>query len=160
MLGKVAFEVGEIPLQQERDPTGIIGDRVSSRFEQFDHDLGIGFSIESDAGCGSEVHAIVSHRGVDCPAAGAGAQEEGPVDVEEDELALHAGVGPGVPSAAHCRQSVTPRRLQIRQMKVPQRVQGYPSEARSSRPQARHSIASVAGGRGRGGCIAGQSVMP
>jgi hypothetical protein len=81
-------------------------------------------------------------------AAGAVAQEEGPVDNEEDELALHAGIGPVELSAAHCRQSVTPRRLQMRQMKVPQRVQGYPSDARSSRPQARHSIASVAGGRG------------
>jgi hypothetical protein len=32
--------------------------------------------------------------------------------------------------------------LQRMQMKVPQLAQGYPSDARSSLPQARHSIAS------------------
>jgi hypothetical protein len=148
VLGEVALEVGEIALQQKRDPAGIVGYRVSGRFEQLGHDLGIGFSVEADAGGGGQVHSVVSHRGVNRAAAGAVAQEESPVDVEEDELALHAGVGPVLLSAAHCRQSVTPRRLQMRQMKVPQRVQGYPSDARSSRPQARHTIASVAGGRG------------
>jgi hypothetical protein len=51
------------------------------------------------------------------------------------------GFAGGVGSA-HCRQCVTPRKLQSRQMKVPHLAQGYPSEARSSRPQARHSIAS------------------
>jgi hypothetical protein len=37
------------------------------------------------------------------------------------------------------------------QMNVPQRTQGYPSDARSSRPQARHVIASLAGGFGAWG---------
>jgi hypothetical protein len=37
---------------------------------------------------------------------------------------------------------VTPLKVQIRQMKVPQPAQGYPSEARSSWPQARHPIPS------------------
>jgi hypothetical protein len=41
------------------------------------------------------------------------------------------------------------------QMNVAQREQGYPSEARSSRPQARHSIASLAGGLGDEGFMAG-----
>ena len=45
-------------------------------------------------------------------------------------------------AASQSRQSVTPRKVQIRQMKVPQLVQGYPSDARSSRPQARHPMAS------------------
>ena len=153
VLGEVAFEMGEIVLQQQRDPFGIVRDRMSGRFEQLGDDLGIGFSVEPDPGGGSEIHAVVPHRSVNRAAAGAVAQEEGPVDVEEDELALHAGIGPVGLSAAHCRQSVTPRRLQMRQMKVPQLVQGYPSEARSSRPQARHSIASVAGGRGLGLCM-------
>jgi hypothetical protein len=45
-------------------------------------------------------------------------------------------------ASSHARQSVTPRKLQIRQMKVPQLVQGYPSDARSSLPQARQAIAS------------------
>ena len=44
--------------------------------------------------------------------------------------------------SAHWRQWVTPLKLQSRQMKVPHFAQGYPSDARSSRPQARHSMAS------------------
>src|SRR3954464_6256901 len=42
----------------------------------------------------------------------------------------------------HSSHSVTPRKLQIRQRKVPQLAQGYPSEARSSRPHPRQVIAS------------------
>jgi hypothetical protein len=44
--------------------------------------------------------------------------------------------------AAQASHRLTPRKVQMRQMKVPQSTQGYPSEARSSRPQARHRIAS------------------
>ncbi|MFP5356168.1 MAG: hypothetical protein ACLGIK_13640, partial [Gemmatimonadota bacterium] len=53
--------------------------------------------------------------------------------------------GDGFPlgrAAAHFLHSVTPFMLQITQMKVPHPLQGYPSEARSSLPQARQIIAS------------------
>jgi hypothetical protein len=40
------------------------------------------------------------------------------------------------------------------QMKVPQLEQGYPSDARSSCPHARHSIASLAAGLGAVGFMA------
>jgi hypothetical protein len=44
--------------------------------------------------------------------------------------------------ATQVLHSVTPRKLQMTQMKVPQSVQGYPSEARSSFPQERQIIES------------------
>src|SRR4030088_2364967 len=44
--------------------------------------------------------------------------------------------------ATHSLQSVIPRKLQMMQTKVPQSVQGYPSDARSSFPQERHIIES------------------
>ena len=61
VLGEVALEMGEIPLQQKRDPAGIVGDRMSGRFEQLGDDLRVGFSIEPDPGGGREVHAILPH---------------------------------------------------------------------------------------------------
>ena len=127
---------------------------MTRRRQKLAHDLGIGLAIESDSRARCGVHPVVSERRMDRAPAGAVTQEKSPVDVEEDELLLHAEVEPGWLSAAHCRQSVTPRRLQMMQMNVPQRAQGYPSDARSSRPQARHSIASVAGGLGAGGFMA------
>jgi len=39
--------------------------------------------------------------------------------------------------------NVTPRKLQMTQMNVPQLSHGYPSDARSSFPQARQIIRSV-----------------
>jgi len=146
--------MGEISLEYPGNPAGIIRCRMTRRGEELAHDLGIGLAIESDSRARGCVHTVISEGGMDRAPAGAVTQEKSPVDVEEDELPLHAGVVPGRLSAAHRRQSVTPRRLQMTQMKVPQRVQGYPSEARSSRPHARHSIASVAGGLGDRGCIA------
>ena len=52
--------------------------------------------------------------------------------------------GAAVPSGDELQflHSDTPRKLQMRQMKVPQFVHGYPSDARSSRPHARQIIAS------------------
>lgn len=56
---------------------------------------------------------------------------------------------------AHAVHRSTPRQTHIMQTKVPQSLQGYPSDARSSLPQLRHIIASrscnsVMGG---GSCI-------
>ena len=155
MLGKIALEMGKVLREHTRDAVRIVGRGMTRRLEQFGDDLGIGLAVETDSRPRGEIDAVISERSVNRAPAGAVAQEECPVDVEEDELPLHAGVEPVVLSAAHCRQSVTPRRLQMTQMKVAQRVQGYPSEARSSRPQARHSIASVAGGLDGGGFMTG-----
>jgi hypothetical protein len=44
--------------------------------------------------------------------------------------------------ATHCLHKVTPRKLQMMQTNVPQSAHGYPSDARSSFPQARHIIRS------------------
>jgi hypothetical protein len=44
--------------------------------------------------------------------------------------------------ARHVLHSVTPRKLQMMQTKVPQSAHGYPSDARSSFPQERHIITS------------------
>jgi hypothetical protein len=43
---------------------------------------------------------------------------------------------------SHFLHFTTPRKLHITQMKVPQSVHGYPSDARSSLPHARQIIAS------------------
>jgi hypothetical protein len=61
---------------------------------------------------------------MDGPAPGAGREEEGPVNVEEDELPLHALVVSPPVSTVQVRQRVTPRKVQITQMNVPQREQG------------------------------------
>src|SRR6476469_10985276 len=52
----------------------------------------------------------------------------------------HFGVG--IFFSAQARHSTTPRMLHTTQTKVPHFTQGYPSDARSSLPQARHVIAS------------------
>src|ERR1700687_4065264 len=44
--------------------------------------------------------------------------------------------------ATQLLHSVIPRKLQMTQINVPQSVQGYPSDARSSFPQERHIIES------------------
>jgi hypothetical protein len=44
--------------------------------------------------------------------------------------------------SAQARQWMIPRMLQITQRNVPQDTHGYPSEARSSLPQARQTIES------------------
>lgn len=49
-------------------------------------------------------------------------------------------LGPVFGSAEHRAHQVTPATLQSWQMKVPHPSQGYPSEARSVRPQARQTI--------------------
>ena len=45
-------------------------------------------------------------------------------------------------SSWHDRQRITPRSVHGRQMKVLQSVHGYPSDARSSSPHARHLMTS------------------
>jgi hypothetical protein len=96
----------------------------------------------------------------DRPPAGAPAQQEGAVDVEEDQSLGHGFGAPGGASeaAAHLAHSTTPLKVHIRQMNVPHFAHGYPSEARSSRPQARQIIASTAGFGGES-MIGSYSVM-
>jgi hypothetical protein len=60
---------------------------------------------------------------------------------------VSAGATPGAVAPAsrfawHDRHRVIPRMSQITQMNVPQSTQGYPSDARSSFPQERQTIAS------------------
>ena len=61
----------------------------------------------------------------------------------QDERAAHALEPFAVALSAHPLHLVTPRRLQIMQMKVPQSSHGYPSDARSSFPQERQVIESL-----------------
>jgi hypothetical protein len=56
-----------------------------------------------------------------------------------DLLGVSGGSGRFATQLLH---SVIPRKLQMMQTKVPQSVQGYPSDARSSFPQERHTIES------------------
>jgi hypothetical protein len=56
-----------------------------------------------------------------------------------EELGIRGGSGR---FARHVLHSVTPRKLQMMQTKVPQSAHGYPSDARSSFPQERHIITS------------------
>jgi hypothetical protein len=56
-----------------------------------------------------------------------------------ERLGVNGGSGRFATQLLH---SVIPRKLQMMQTKVPQSVQGYPSDARSSFPQERHIIES------------------
>jgi hypothetical protein len=56
-----------------------------------------------------------------------------------ERLGVNGGSGRFATQFLH---SVIPRKLQMMQTKVPQSVQGYPSDARSSFPQERHIIES------------------
>jgi hypothetical protein len=146
VLRKILFEVGHVEFEYGGNADGVLGGGIPGGLEELDHDLRIGLPIKPDPGVEAEHNTPLGKCGVDGAPACAGAQEKSPVDVEENQLPLHSLVGAAPGSPAQARQSVTPWKLQMTQMNVPQRVQGYPSEARSSRPQARHTIMSVAGG--------------
>lgn len=53
-----------------------------------------------------------------------------------------ASRGEAARAASQRAQRTTPLKVQMRQRNVPQSTQGYPSEARSSRPQERQFMAS------------------
>ena len=124
VLGEIAFEVREVELEHFGNSAGIIRGRITRRVEEFDHDLRIGFAVKANCASRCEIDSPGGEGGVDGPPTGAGALQDGAVDVEEDELALHASEGAAPLSAAHWRQSVTPRRVQIRHRKVSHRAQG------------------------------------
>jgi len=92
----------------------------------------LGFGLEHDRGI---AHDQLGHL----LGAKAGLREQRRNGGESDDGA-QVGAWPAL--AAQAEQRLTPRKVQMRQMKVPHSTQGYPSDARSSRPQARQLIAS------------------
>jgi hypothetical protein len=93
--------------------------RIARRAEQFAHDLRIGLAVEPDAADGFRGREHPLHRAQDGPSPGTPRQEQRPVDIEQNQSHGFAGW-----RAAHSRHNVTPRKLQMRQMKVPQLVHG------------------------------------
>jgi hypothetical protein len=81
-------------------------------------------------------HGDVEPREVDRRAHGSGFAAEASVGDAP------GAVAPASRFAWHERHRVMPRMSQITQMNVPQSTQGYPSDARSSFPQERQTIAS------------------
>ena len=113
------------------------GTQIAAHREKFVHNLGVGLPIKANLRKLLRTRHLLRDRGNDGPPSGAGTQENRPIDIEQHQLPVHRVEGGTACLAEHAVQNVTPRNVQMRQRKVPQSAQGYPSEARSSLPHER-----------------------